>query len=282
MPASRAPRARRAPVISSSRRPAIRRSFIRPPAAFALFLGAAAARSGRAQSLGTPPGYREYLSLLGTPIASLPPLATYTFFGIAQRSPEVVARYGYVPDITRPLAPATGGHASRSLGSFGLSGVIPAGLGATLSLTAGVSNEHCNGCSGSAFMASLGGDYRITSISIDASSALRLTIGVNGELGYGHPAAGTTWSGDVGIPLAFRLGDNSGTSIIPFVTPSFALVATSATASAGEVRAGRPLIGAGVALFNPKSALGASVGFQYVFVSNTQLQLGVALSLGGR
>ena len=28
--------------------------------------------------------------------------------------------------------------------------------------------------------------------------------------------------------------------------------------------------------------VGASFGFQYVFVSNTQLQLGVALSLGGR
>jgi hypothetical protein len=235
-----------------------------------------------AQSLGSPPGYREYLALLGTPTASLPLLPTYTVTGVAQRSPELVARYGYVADITNPLAPATGGHASRSLDSFGLTGILAAGLGATVSLTAGVSNERCTGCAGSRFMASVGGDYRVLTTSISTSSAMRLTIGTNAEVGFGHPEFGTTWTADVGIPLALAIGEMSGTQIIPFVTPSVAFVSANSSSGSADLRSGRGLVGAGVSLFNAKSVLGASVGFQYVFVSRTQLQLGVGLSLGGR
>jgi len=235
-----------------------------------------------AQSLGTAPGYLDYLSLLGTPIASLPPLATYTLFGVAQRAPQLVARYGYVPDVDRPLAPASGGHEARSLDSFGLTGIVPAGLDGTISLTAGLSNDRCRGCSGSAFMAAIGGDHRLTTISIDAATATRLTIGVNGEVGVGHPVTGVTWSADVGLPLALALGPATGTSIIPFVTPSLAGFVSRDPAGSGTYAAARLLVGAGVALFNAKSALGASAGFQYVFVDRTELQFGVALSLGGR
>ena len=235
-----------------------------------------------AQSLGTAAGYRDYLSLLGTPIASLPPLATYTFFGVAQRSPQLVARYGYVPDMDRPLAPPSGGHQARSLDSFGLSGVVPAGLDGTLTLTAGLSNERCRGCSGSAFMAAIGGDRRFTTISIDAASATRLSIGANAEIGVGHPVTGVTWSADVGLPLALAVGPATGTSIIPFVTPSIAGFVSRAPSGADTHAAARLLVGGGVALFNAKSALGASAGFQYVFVDRTELQFGIALSLGGR
>lgn len=235
-----------------------------------------------AQSLGTAPGYLDYLSLLGTPIASLPPLATYTLFGIAQRSPQLVARYGYVPDVDRPLAPPSGGHEARSLDSFGLTGIVPAGLDGTIALTAGLSNDRCRGCSGSAFMAAIGADRRLTTISIDAASATRLSIGTNAEIGVGHPVTGVTWSADVGLPLALAVGPATGTSIIPFVTPSVAGFVSRAPSGGGSHAAARVLVGGGVALFNAKSALGASAGFQYVFVDRTELQFGVALSLGGR
>ena len=235
-----------------------------------------------AQSLGTAPGYLDYLSLLGTPVASLPPLATYTLFGIAQRSPQLVGRYGYVPDMDRALAPASGGHEARSLDSFGLTGIIPTGLDGTLSVTAGLSNERCRGCSGSAFMAAIGGDRRLTTISIEAVSAMRLTIGANAEIGVGHPVTGVTWSADVGLPLALAFGSATGTSIIPFVTPSVAGFVSRAPVGSSSHAAARLLVGAGVALFNAKSTLGASAGFQYVFVDRTELQFGVALSLGGR
>ena len=247
-----------------------------------LLLTALLAATARAQSLGSAPGYIDYLSLLGTPVASLPPLATYTLFGVAQRTPQLAARYGYVPDIDRPLAPASGGHEAHSLDSFGLTGIMPVGLDGTITLTAGLSNERCGGCSGSAFMAAIGNDHRLTTISIDAASATRLTIATNAEVGVGHPVTGVTWSADVGLPLALAFGPTSGTSIIPFVTPSVAGFVTRDAAGRGSRAAARLLVGAGVALFNAKSALGASAGFQYVFVDRTELQFGVALSLGGR
>ena len=92
------------------------------------------------QSLGPqPPGYREYVSILGTPLGSLPPLATYTIAGLAQHTPQVIARYGFISDMALPLAPESGGHNAHSLDSFGLTGLMPVGLGATVSLTVGAS-----------------------------------------------------------------------------------------------------------------------------------------------
>jgi hypothetical protein len=237
-----------------------------------------------AQSLGSlPPGYQEYLALLGTPVASLPPLGTYTLIGIAQGSPQVAARYGYVPDIARPLAPEVGGHVARSLDSFGLTGILPIGLDGTVSATVGLANERCDQCSGARFMGSVASDFRLLSASIDNANVSRVTLGTSGEIGIGFPSGARTLSFDVGLPLAFTIGGGPGTQIIPFVTPSFAYVLTRRWLSNDvDVSAGRLLLGAGVSLFNPKSSLGASVGFQYVFVSGTELQLGVSLSFGGR
>jgi hypothetical protein len=244
------------------------------------------APAARAQSLGTAPpplasGYREYLALLGTPIASLPPLATYTVLGAAQMSPQLVARYGFISDITQPLAPETGGHAAHSLDTFAMSGIMSTGLGGTVSGTVGISNEQCSGCSGSSFMASIGGDYRIITTAIKSGPASRLTVAANGEIGFGNPAAGATWTADLGFPLALNVGDGGGTSIIPFLTPSVAFLSARAD-SGSTLRAGRVLIGAGVALYNPKSSFSANFGLQYVFVSHTQVELGVAVTIGGR
>jgi hypothetical protein len=247
---------------------------------------AVAAGRADAQSLGVPPGYDVYLLLLGTPTASLPPLFTYTLTGIAQQSPEVVARYGYIPDIARPLAPAVGGHAAHSLDSFGLTGIVPVGLAGAISLTGGVSNERCStGCAGARYMASAAGDYRILRTPIGPGvDAMRMTVALSGEVGIGSPTSGITTTADLGAPVALSFGRPDATQIIPFITPSLAF-ATAGGGSFGNpvrVAAGRALLGGGVALFNPKSALGASIGFQYVFVSRTEMQIGVGLSIGGR
>jgi hypothetical protein len=243
----------------------------------------ACTRIAVAQSLGaSPSGYREYVSILGTPVGSLPPLATYTLAGLAQQSPQVFARYGFVQDMAQPLAPPSGGHNAHTLNSAALTGLVSTGLGGTVSLTAGLSNEHCTGCSGSSFMASIAGDLRIASMALDQTSPTRFTVAATAELGVGHPATGTAWTADLGVPLAFALSNETGTRIIPFITPSFALVTTHGGPTGDDVLAGRLLVGGGISLFNPKSALGGSVGFQYVFVDKTQLQFGVALSLGGR
>jgi hypothetical protein len=197
----------------------------------------------------------------------------------------VTARYGYVPDITRPLAPQVGGHAAHSLDSFGLTGIIPLGLGGTVSLTGGVSNERCTtGCSGARYMGSVAGDYRLFRTGVGVpDEAMRLTVGVNGEVGIGSPESGLTETASFGVPLALGFGRPDATRVIPYITPSIALIASGGGSSGNpSVRAGRGLLGGGVALFNPKSSLGASIGFQYVFATKTEMQIGVALSLGGR
>ncbi|MFL5612741.1 MAG: hypothetical protein ACJ796_03685 [Gemmatimonadaceae bacterium] len=247
-----------------------------------VLLGSLPLRGAAGQNEATAPGYAEYLALLGTPTASLSPLGTYTILGVAQRTPQLVARYGYNPDITRPLAPNTGGHLARPLDSFGLTGILPVGLGATVSLTTGFSNERCDGCYGSAFMASLAGDYRITTVSLAASNAFRLIVGANAELGVGHPEIGTTWTANVGVPLAFAIGDQSGTSVTPFITPSAAFVTTSGSSAISVDGAVRGLLAAGASLYNAKSMFSATVGLQTVFVSHTELVLGFSLSFGGR
>jgi len=231
----------------------------------------------------SPPGYKEYVAILGTPIGSLPPLATYTLTGLAQRSPEVIARYGFVEDMALPLAPDSGGHNAHSLSSFALTGVLPIDLGGTVSLTLGLSNQQCSGCTGTRFMGSLDGDYRLWSTAIDhAANARRFTVAVNGGIGVGNPATGTAWTGNVGFPLAFAVGAESGTQLIPFMTPSVVMVTTSGSSESDAIHSIRAVVTGGVSLFNSKSALGGSVGIMYIFVPKTQVGLGVSLSYGGR
>jgi len=230
----------------------------------------------------SPPGYKEYIAILGTPIGSLPPLPTYTLSSLAQRTPEVIARYGFVEDMALPLAPDSGGHNAHSLSSFALTGVFPVDLGGTVSLTAGLSNQQCSGCTGTRFMGSVAADYRLFSTAIDAANARRFTLAVNGEVGAGNPATGTAWTADVGFPLAFTIGADSGLRLIPFMTPSVVMVTTSGSSETDAIHSVRGMVGGGVSLLNAKSALGASVGIMYIFVPKTQVGLGVSLSYGGR
>ncbi|HKW10333.1 MAG TPA: hypothetical protein VJO33_08130 [Gemmatimonadaceae bacterium] len=231
----------------------------------------------------SPPGYKEYIAILGTPLGSLPPLTTYTLSGLAQRTPEIVARYGFVSDMALPLAPDSGGHHAHSLSAFGLTGLFPLDLGGTVSLTLGVANQTCTGCTGARFMGSVAFDSRILSTALDdAGNGSRFSLAVNGEVGAGNPATGTAWTAAVGFPLSLTVGPQSGTQLIPFMTPGVTFVTTSGSNEANEIHSLRAITGGGVALFNAKSNLGASAGIQYIFVPKTQVLIGVSLSWGGR
>lgn len=249
-------------------------------AAMAQFVSASAVT---AQSLGPqPPGYREYVSILGTPLGSLPPLATYTIAGLAQHTPQLIARYGFISDMALPLAPDSGGHNAHSLDSFGLTGLVPLGLGATVSLTVGASNEECSGCAGTRFMGAIDGDYRILTTGLHNANANHFTLAVAGEVGVGHPSTGPTWTANLGFPMSFTFGSETGTRLIPFIAPGWAFLTTNGVSTGDGMTSGRLLIGSGVQLLNPKSNLGASVGLQYIFVNKTQVQIGASLSYGGR
>ena len=251
-----------------------------------------AATEAGAQSLGqtVPNGYFEYLVLLRTPAGALPPISTSTILGVAHPALQFVGRYGYVSDITNPLAKGTAGHDEHSLNSFGLTGIIPAGLAGTVSLTAGISNERCDGCSAQ-FMAALGGDYRFFASSMSDPQNLGFTVSVQAEAGLGKMEKGTAWSAKLGVPLAASIGAWQGTRVIPFLTPALALVRTSGTGFLptsfvpGDIAPPSGALfsaGGGVALYNPKSRVGANIGFQYISISAADLQVGVAVSIAWR
>ena len=245
-----------------------------------LALVLAAGQAG-AQSLGQPlPNeYPEYLVLLRTPAGALIPMATSSILGVAHPTFQLAGRYGYVSDITQPLAEGTAGHLKHSLNGFGLTGIVPAGLAGTLSLTGGVSNERCDGCSAQ-FMAALGGDYRFFASSMSDPQGMWFTINGQAEVGFGKLERGMAWSAKLGVPFAASIGTWEGTRVIPYLTPALAIVRTSGASGTDFGSASGALFsaGGGVALYNPKSRLGANVGFQYISVSAADLQVGVAVS----
>ena len=236
-----------------------------------------------AQSLGPqPPGYREYVSILGTPLGSLPSLATYTIAGLAQHTPQVIARYGFISDMALPLAPDSGGHHAHSLDSFGLTGLLPLGLGGTVSLTLGASNEECTGCTGTRFIGGIDGDYRVLETGLRNANANHFLLAVAGGIGFGHPTTGPTWTANLAFPMSFTYGRDEGTRLIPYIAPGWAFLTTNGVSTGEGMTSGRLYIGPGVMLLNPKSHYSASVGLQYLFVNQTQVQIGASVSYGGR
>jgi hypothetical protein len=239
--------------------------------------------TAKAQSLGPqPPGYREYVSILGTPLGSLPPLATYTIAGLVQHTPQLMARYGFISDMALPLAPDSGGHNAHSLDSFGLTGLLPVGLGGMVSLTVGASNEQCSGCAGTRFIGGIDGDYRILTTGVQNANANHFTLAVAAGIGVGHPTTGPTWTANLAFPMSFTYGRDAGTRLVPFIAPGWAFLTTNGVSTGEGMTSGRLYIGPGVLLLNPKSNFSASVGLQYIFVDKTQVQIGASISYGGR
>jgi hypothetical protein len=208
-------------------------------------------------------------ALLGTPAGALAPVVTPTMVGAPLRSAQIVFRYGHLG----------GGRVSASLHDFGVTALLPAGTGATLSLTGGFIHPDCNGCDNQ-LMLSVGGDMSLYSSPLGPSSdAGRLTIALNGELGYGRPSGGNLIAGTVGLPFALVLGSGP-MRLVPFVAPAFGFGSSSESGS--SVSGTRFLLGGGVGLHNPESNVSLHAGFQQIFITDAKMLFGLGLSIGGR
>ena len=214
--------------------------------------------------------------------ASLPPMATYTLLGVAQRTPQIVARYGYNPDITRPLAPNTGGHLPRPLDSFGLTGVLPTRsrwdpLGDRRILERACTRLLPEAHSWPRWRR-LPVHHRVAS----TRGALAFDRRYECEIGVGHP--GDWHDVDRRCRCAAGVPDRrpTGTSIMPFMTPSAAFVTTSgASEIERSASAVRGLLGCRRVACQPKSALGAtSVSVRLRLAHRARLGI-AALSFGG-
>ena len=224
-----------------------------------------------------------------TPPGGLAPLATTTIEGEVQNGAMFALRYGYVPAMT-------GGTATNNVAA---TATVPLVFNSTGSLTGGLFAPSCTGCSAGA-MFSLGGDIRVWELPFDGLDGSRLTFTANGEVGYSHPSSqfgsGSAWGGMVGLPIGWVSGDRTRDKmrIVPFFTPSLAFGSIETAGATlilppqayeplpSQVSGGRFVIGGGLALFNRASTFGFSIGFQYISVPNSEMQVGAAMTFGGR
>jgi len=224
-----------------------------------------------------------------TPVAGLPPIMTSSISGRVQRSVQFGMRYGYLAQERREAELPRG---QVDVNNFAVTAVLPMGLGATVSITGGVSSPTCSDCD-PGLMLSLGGDMRLTEFPFGPTEdAARFTVTVNGEFGFAKPKLplrilSTAWAGSVGVPIGYLTsGHNGGMRIVTFVTPALVFGATdfedNIPGFPGSESGARFMIGGGVGIFNAKSPIMLNVGAQYIAIENGGAQIGVALIFGGR
>lgn len=213
-----------------------------------------------------------YLALVRTPVGGLPPIATSTILGDAQSGVALSLRYGHAGET----------HGISSLNNFGATAVLPVGTGSTLSLTAGVSAPSEGS---SALMLSIGGDTRLTAMPLsETRNAMRLNVGLNGELGYGKPSEATLVAGSVGLPISLVGGSapRDAMRIVPFLTPALTFSNFDPDGPGDTESAVHFMLGGGLGIYNRTSTVAFNVGFQYMSISGASTQFGFALTLGGR
>jgi hypothetical protein len=212
-----------------------------------------------------------YVALMRTAVAGLPPIATSTILGDHQDGAAFSVRYGNV----------SAGDITRSLNNFTATAVLPGGGASSISLTAGASAPSQGS---SALVLGIGGDTRLTDLPMsDASNAMLLRVGLNGEFGYSHPTGANLLAGSVGLPFSLiaRGGGRDALRFVPFFTPAFGF--GDLNPDAGDSRSGMKfMLGGGAGIFNRSSSVAVNLAFQHVFVDGGQTQFGLGLVLGGR
>lgn len=231
-----------------------------------------------AQSAGS---IGAYLALSGTPIAALPPVMTSTILTSLQRTVQFSGRYGYLNNDTF----LTNGQAANN---GGVTVVLPAGLGSTISLTGGV--WYPTGKQNSAhLMLGAAGDYGIGSAKLsDISDSPLLSLAVDGEVGFGKPSSGTYWAWRLGAPVTFgQRGE--GIRIALFGTPGMAYgwARVSGMNAGGQetttTQSGlRFMTSGGVGVYTPASTLSISLGFQHVYITGASTLVGLVVSLAAK
>ena len=227
-----------------------------------------AATAQTASELGT------YVATMRTPIGALAPILTNTLIDRLQNGASLVLRYGHLGE----------GDFNRNANAFGVTGILPAGLGSSLRVTGGViltdQNSLVSNQAAGQLMLSAGGDLRLIGSSMGETATSPLwTISLDGELGYGNRSPGTFFSGYVGAPIAL-VQRGTGMQFSPFITPGFAFARTSANGSS-EGGAGL-LLGGGLGVYTPESSVIINVGAQHSFMNGARNTIGLNVIIGGK
>lgn len=245
---------------------------------------AAAAPVGRAHAQ-TAGQFAAYNALLQTPIGALTPIMTSTITGSLQQGVQFAVRYAYMKEMVgvydAPFGGASFDRFEVGANNFAATAILPAGLGSTISLTAGAFYPSCSGCRAS-LMLSGGGDLRLASMATgnQPDSPLFL-VGLNGELGFGAPSEVKYLSGAVGVPVSL-VQRGQGMRIGAFVTPQFGFGTAyySGDIGGGTESGTRFGVGGGVGVYNPASTVSVTLGAQYIDFPHSTGVYGVTVRLG--
>lgn len=234
-----------------------------PRALAPLFLLAAA--PVRAQSVGDA---AAYFSIISSPPGALPPVLSSAMLNRTMTGPDFALRYGHV------------GLQGGSLNSFDGRLSFPAGRKAQIGVNAGYQNLSCDlNCNGH-FIAGANAEGRLASSTIGTGTdAAQVTIGLSGEFGFGRDHGTTIASLVAGLPFALVSGTPS-LKIAPFLTPAFGWgrVSDSGNSDSGT----RFLLGGGVVFQNTENGLGATFGFQKIFINGGETMFGVGVTFAPR
>lgn len=218
---------------------------------------------------------QTYLAISRTPMGALSPMLTSTLIGRAQNGASLAVRYG---NLAR-------GDFNNSTNAFGVTGIMPAGLGSSLRLTGGVVMADRNSPlladqSSGELMLGVGGDIRLIGSTMGTTATSPLwTVSLDGELGYGRLDPGTAISGYVGVPIAL-VPRGQGMQFAPFITPAFAFAQASDNGSSSS--GSGLMLGGGLGIYNSESSVIINVGAQHSFINGARNVIGINLLLGGK
>ena len=209
-----------------------------------------------------------YFALVGSPPGALPPALSSPMLGRAMTMPDFRIRYGHISTV------------GTDFNNFAATLGIPAGTKAMVGITAGYESLSCDGCDGH-FMAGASAEGRLSSTMISSGAdAAMLTIGLNGEFGYGHPSGASLYTLTAGLPVALVAG-GSTLKIAPFLTPAIGWGRENDSGGFSDSGT-RFLLGGGITFQSTTSAFGGNVGFQKVFINGGDTVFGISIIFGGR
>lgn len=236
-----------------------------------LIAGALVAGNGAASAAQSVDELGTYVAISRTPVGALAPILTNTLINRMQNGASLALRYGNLAS----------GDFNFANHAFGVTGILPAGLGSSVRITGGVNMTDCSDCDPD-LMLGIGGDLRLIGKTMGnvATSAL-WTVSLDGELGYGNLNPGTAISGYVGLPIAL-VQRGQGMQFVPFITPAFAFAQTSGQLALASTSGSGLMLGGGLGIYNTESSVMINVGAQHSFVNGARNTIGINVALGGK
>ena len=220
---------------------------------------------------------RAFVALRASHIGSLTPLMTPAMISRRLNSAQLAIRYGFLDE---------GGIRSHAIAA---SAILTAGLQSSMTLTAGVRDDDCTGCT-PALLLGAGGDMRVIELGDPLGAGSALNIAVSGEVGYAqlNPGSEHALTLGIGAPITLSLA-NIGTTqmrIAPYLMPMFGIGQTSGPCSPSgtgcDKNGTRWVIGGGVGVWNAATNISAAIGVNQIVLSGAKPVYGINVILGGR